>query len=176
MVQHIVLMGVALLFVRSVKAADGSSCSATNTNGDQTCSITCPAGQSASCSNGTGSTPPSCKCVGGLSSGGKVKITLSKVPGPVAAKAARAYVSKDVADKVGKIKYPISVQAENASAADMEAVFRRLSLGEQFNRGTPGLYCQGCGPANECKVCPLGLARSYCDENGHPHVDCVGPF
>lgn len=41
--------------------AAGSSCSAHNDAGD-TCSVTCPVGQSASCSNGTGASPPTCEC------------------------------------------------------------------------------------------------------------------
>ncbi|EPI2801924.1 TPA: hypothetical protein KE234_000492 [Citrobacter koseri] len=39
-----------------------SSCTATNTNGDQTCSINCPTGQAATCQNATGGSTPSCFC------------------------------------------------------------------------------------------------------------------
>lgn len=40
----------------------GSSCTATNDNGDATCSITCEVGQQAVCLDGTGSSVPSCEC------------------------------------------------------------------------------------------------------------------
>lgn len=45
-------------------ALSQSSCSATNDNGDATCSISCPVGQSAECRNGTGSSSPECGCSG----------------------------------------------------------------------------------------------------------------
>lgn len=38
-----------------------SSCSAKNETGG-TCSVTCPSGQSASCSDTTGANPPICQC------------------------------------------------------------------------------------------------------------------
>ncbi len=41
-----------------------SSCSAKSGNGDKRCSITCPAGQTASCSDSAGSIPPDCHCSG----------------------------------------------------------------------------------------------------------------
>lgn len=41
-----------------------SSCSATNDNGDASCSISCELGQAAECRNGTGSGTPSCECKG----------------------------------------------------------------------------------------------------------------
>lgn len=45
-------------------ALGSSSCSATNENGDQRCSISCQAGQSAVCIDGTGSSSPTCECQG----------------------------------------------------------------------------------------------------------------
>lgn len=39
----------------------GSSCSAKNDLGD-TCSISCPEGEAAHCTNGTGSASPTCEC------------------------------------------------------------------------------------------------------------------
>ena len=48
----------------SATAQAQSSCSATNDNGDAVCNISCPIGQAAVCSNGTGSNSPSCACEG----------------------------------------------------------------------------------------------------------------
>jgi hypothetical protein len=42
-----------------------SSCTATNEAGTQSCSISCPIGQSAMCVNGAGANDPSCSCGGG---------------------------------------------------------------------------------------------------------------
>lgn len=61
-----VVLGVLLM---SFEAWAGSSCSATNDNGDARCDITCPDGQAARCSNAVGSGTPTCECVdqsGGL--------------------------------------------------------------------------------------------------------------
>lgn len=38
------------------------ACTATNSNGDQRCQTSCQAGQTASCTNGTGSSAPTCEC------------------------------------------------------------------------------------------------------------------
>jgi len=62
-VKSILLVAVFLSFCSAEMKAD-SECSATNDNGDQTCSISCPAGQAATCSNGVGSSPPTCYCAG----------------------------------------------------------------------------------------------------------------
>ena len=61
---------IATLFVfqTSQHAVADASCSATNENGDQTCSISCPSGQSAICTNATTSNAPSCSCSGTLDS------------------------------------------------------------------------------------------------------------
>ena len=53
------LLSVSML--PTVASAD-SSCSAKNDAGG-TCSVSCPSGQSASCSDTTGANPPICKCV-----------------------------------------------------------------------------------------------------------------
>lgn len=53
---------VSTVAVLSIQALADSSCSAKNDSGG-TCSITCPTGQSASCSDTTGANPPICKCV-----------------------------------------------------------------------------------------------------------------
>src|SRR5579872_5222298 len=53
---------LGLIWSATVRA--DSNCSATNTNGDQTCSISCPAGQSAQCTQGIGSNSPTCECLG----------------------------------------------------------------------------------------------------------------
>ena len=50
----------AVLATTAAQAA--SSCKATNDNKDATCSVDCETGQTAECSNGTGSSPPTCKC------------------------------------------------------------------------------------------------------------------
>jgi hypothetical protein len=55
---------VLLTYLFQPPASADSSCSATSSNGDKKCSITCPAGQSAVCSDSTGSTPPDCHCSG----------------------------------------------------------------------------------------------------------------
>lgn len=55
---------VLLLAISSSELKAQSSCSATNDNQDQTCSISCPAGQAAQCTNGVGSSPPACECSG----------------------------------------------------------------------------------------------------------------
>ena len=60
-----ILLGLAISVCASQPPAlADSSCSATNSNGDKKCSITCPSGQSASCSDATGSNPPDCHCSG----------------------------------------------------------------------------------------------------------------
>ena len=68
--QASIVLGVLLgLFLMSSVSWAGSSCSATNDNGDAQCSITCSEGQAAQCSNATGSGTPTCECVdqsGGL--------------------------------------------------------------------------------------------------------------
>jgi hypothetical protein len=56
------LLAFCALAVASSASAQ-SSCSATNDNNDQTCSITCATGQSALCSNATGGGTPSCQCL-----------------------------------------------------------------------------------------------------------------
>jgi hypothetical protein len=65
MIKRLVITGIALInahLLFSSLAFAQSSCSATNSNNDMRCSITCPAGQTASCSDATGSTPPDCHC------------------------------------------------------------------------------------------------------------------
>ena len=47
--------------VSSIITKADASCTAHNEVGD-TCSISCDPGQSASCQNGTGATPPTCEC------------------------------------------------------------------------------------------------------------------
>lgn len=59
-----------------------SSCKATNTNHDKNCSISCPSGQSASCSDATGSNPPDCHCESGqVTTNSNVQIQLGKPTG-----------------------------------------------------------------------------------------------
>lgn len=58
------LIGLLVVALLPQIAASQSSCSATNDNGDQRCSISCQAGQSASCSDASGSGVPSCTCTG----------------------------------------------------------------------------------------------------------------
>jgi hypothetical protein len=65
---------VLSISVFPIAASADSSCSAHNDSGG-TCSITCPSGQSASCSNTTGANPPICQCV---SSGGNELSVSSK--------------------------------------------------------------------------------------------------
>lgn len=57
-------LAIFLSALFSGPALSQSSCSATNDNGDATCSISCPVGQSAECRNGTGSSSPECGCSG----------------------------------------------------------------------------------------------------------------
>lgn len=57
-------LAIFLSVLLSGPALSQSSCSATNDNGDATCSISCPVGQSAECRNGTGSSSPECGCSG----------------------------------------------------------------------------------------------------------------
>ena len=59
------MTGVLVAVLTSITPAEAqSSCDETNDNGDQTCSIDCPVGQSAQCSHGVGSSAPSCQCSG----------------------------------------------------------------------------------------------------------------
>lgn len=72
LVHSLIVLALALL---PHSALSQSSCAAQNENGDQRCSISCPAGQSASCSDATGSNAPSCTCAG-ISENLKVKSSL----------------------------------------------------------------------------------------------------
>jgi hypothetical protein len=54
---------IAFLSVGVVTSAKASSCSAHNDFGD-TCTIDCPEGQSATCTNGIGANKPTCVCSG----------------------------------------------------------------------------------------------------------------
>jgi hypothetical protein len=58
-----VALQLSMLLSAPAAIAD-SSCTATNDNGDQTCSVSCPTGQTAACQNATGSAAPSCSCTG----------------------------------------------------------------------------------------------------------------
>jgi hypothetical protein len=49
-----------------------SSCTATNEAGTQSCNVSCPVGQSATCVNGAGANDPSCYCSGGNSLQGAI--------------------------------------------------------------------------------------------------------
>ena len=155
--------------------AFGDTCSATNTNNNMSCSVTCPVGQSAKCSNGTGSTPPSCTCNGGFTDQMKMTIKLKNASASKVAVFAKAHVPPETVKKISDIKVPISVEAVDATPTGIRALFENLSLAAG-KKSDPGLYCVACGPANECKVCPLGEQRHYCDQNGHPHVDCNSPW
>jgi len=61
---HRALFAASVILAIATHLAAQSSCSATNDNQDQNCSISCPAGQAAQCSNGVASSPPSCTCSG----------------------------------------------------------------------------------------------------------------
>lgn len=72
---------LTLLILFSFYAQAQSSCSATNTNGDQNCSINCPVGQAAICQNATGSSTPTCSCSAQLPSPSKIDINpVKKLP------------------------------------------------------------------------------------------------
>jgi hypothetical protein len=73
---EITIMAAAFLFSILSTSVHASSCSATNDSGGM-CSIDCPAGQSAQCTNGTGSSSPVCECEG--SANFKPKFTTLKV-------------------------------------------------------------------------------------------------
>jgi hypothetical protein len=59
-----VMLLLVLISIFQINAFADSTCSASSTNGDQTCTVSCPSGQTAQCSNGSGSTPPDCHCSG----------------------------------------------------------------------------------------------------------------
>jgi hypothetical protein len=71
MIRFVGLFAIALVAL-SLSTAAQSSCSATNENNDQRCSVDCSAGQSASCSDASGSNTPSCSC-SGIPAAAKVK-------------------------------------------------------------------------------------------------------
>ena len=73
------VIALAIVLAPSLGWSD-SSCTATNDNGDQTCSISCPTGQSASCQNGTGSTAPVCSCSGMPDNAGRTVQHVFRVP------------------------------------------------------------------------------------------------
>jgi len=64
-------MACALLFFFCTGAIADSYCEATNTDGSGRCSVSCPDGQSAQCTDGTGASTPTCICSGTNATGKK---------------------------------------------------------------------------------------------------------
>lgn len=72
---------IASLFLFCFYAQAQSSCSATNSNGDQNCNISCPDGKAAICQNATGSSTPTCSCSAHSAIPGKIDINpVRKLP------------------------------------------------------------------------------------------------
>jgi hypothetical protein len=57
-----VLFVMALTGSLSQSVTAQSECAAANDNDDQICSVSCPLGQTATCSTGIGSSAPKCAC------------------------------------------------------------------------------------------------------------------
>lgn len=53
---------LVILSILTLSTAHAQSCSATNSNGSRTCSISCSVGQRAYCENATGDIAPTCEC------------------------------------------------------------------------------------------------------------------
>jgi hypothetical protein len=134
-----------------------SSCSATNSNGDQSCSVSCPTGQSASCSQASGSSTPSCSCSGSsdvdsLMKGFKRNTVRAAISKSGAALKLSAHVAAPLA--------PPSVEETNV----IEVINTKLAqLGDKHLADS----CTTVTPACPLRHCPPN-SEDYCDPYDRP--------
>lgn len=130
--RNLLLLVVAIVFAHQAFA--DSSCEATNDNGDQSCSVSCPTGEAAVCSKGSGSSAPSCEC---RSSGNMASLRTFHVLKPVV-EASAAVAGAAAAAPSPSIVQQTDVMANvNAKLASL----RDHAIGQSCRSVESGQYC-----------------------------------